>query len=240
MIIMFHRIANQPRCCPIERFEHQVKFAKKIGATLTFDDGLKEHHTIALPILKKYDMKGYFFVITNSQKQMAPAHKIWLLLDRADTLIEQFDVRKEKFLPSNWYVYDSVGVANLKFYFNTHQEDLDQIFGRYFDEQEEIEKLYMNWDEISELHENGMRIGNHTHTHPILSNLSNEDQENEIRLSTNIIKKRIQKPIAFAYPLGMYNEFTLELLKKYRYRLAVTVEPEDLLLLRRIDTNEFY
>lgn len=206
---------------------------------MTFDDGLKEHYTIALPILKKYDMKGYFFVMTNSQKQMASAHKIWLLLDRADALIKQFSISKERILSPDWYVYDTVEVANLKYYLNTHLKDLDQIFHSYFDEQEEIKKLYMNWNEIHELHKNGMRIGNHTHTHPMLSNLSNEGQEDEIRISTNILTEEIERPTAFAYPFSMYNEYTIELLKKYAYHLAFTGEPKNLLLLRRIDTNEF-
>ena len=239
MIVSYHRIANHPTCCHLDVFENQVKLAKKIGAILTFDDGLKEHYTVALPILQKYGVTGHFFVITNSDKQVVASHKIWLLLEQSKDLIKHFNIGSEKFLNPVWYQYDDPKIANLKFYLNTHGEELDEIFREKFDEQEQIEKLYMNWDEITMLHAAGMNIGCHTHTHPILSLLSDEEQENEIRISTEIISRRTEKPFAFAYPLNGYNNATLRLLKKYGYWWAMTSEPVDLLRLGRVDTNEF-
>jgi peptidoglycan/xylan/chitin deacetylase (PgdA/CDA1 family) len=240
MIIMFHRIANKPTCCPIERFTRQVKLAKKLDATLTFDDGLREHYKIAYPILKKHGIKGYFFVITNCQNEMAQAHKIWLLLSQAQALIKRFNIDDEKYLSAEWYTYDPPSIANLKFYLDTHPEDLNSVFHECYDEQAEIKKMYMNWDELKQMHDEGMVIGNHTHTHQMLPKLSAEEQEKEIQVSTEILSKKIARPYAFAYPFGMYSPSTIALLKKYKYYWAVTVEPEDPLLLRRIDTNEFY
>ena len=239
MIVSYHRIANRPTCCHLDVFENQVKLAKKIGAILTFDDGLKEHYTVALPILQKYGVNGYFFVITNSDKQVMASHKIWLLLDHAKDLIEHFNINDEKSLNPVWYQYDDPKIANLKFYLNTHRKELDEIFHEKFDEREQIEKLYMNWDEIEMLHDVGMHIGCHTHTHPILSLLSDEEQENEIRVSTEIISRKTEKPFAFAYPLNGFNNVTLCLLKKYGYSWAMTSEPIEPLQLRRVDANEF-
>ena len=141
MIVSYHRIANHPTCCHLDVFENQVKLAKKIGAILTFDDGLKEHYTVALPILQKYGVRGYFFVITNSDKQVMASHKIWLLLGHSKDLIKRFNIDGKKFLSPVWYQYDDPKIANLKFYLNTHKKELDEIFHEKFDEQEQIEKL---------------------------------------------------------------------------------------------------
>jgi len=235
---MFHRIANKPTCCAIERFENQVKLAKKTGAILTFDDGLKEHYDIAYPILRKYDVRGYFFIITNCENEMAQAQKVWLLLSQAQELVKRFNIDDEKYLPPEWYTYDSPIIANLKFYLDTHSRDLNSVFHECFDEEAEIEKMYMTWEMLREMHDNGMVIGNHTHTHQMLAKLSDEEQEREIRVSTEILS-RIEKPYVFAYPLNSYSSFTVALLKKYQYYWAVTAEAEDPWLLRRVDTNEF-
>jgi peptidoglycan/xylan/chitin deacetylase (PgdA/CDA1 family) len=236
---MYHRIANQPTCCPVDRFERQVRLAKRLGATLTFDDGLLEHYSVAYPILRKHGVKGYFFVITNCQNEMAQAHKIWLLLDKAQTLIKQFHIDDKKYLPSQWYDYDSSSIANLKYYLDTHPEDLNSVFHDLFDEQLEIRKMYMDWHQLRNLHNAGMVVGNHTHTHQMLPKLPEAEQEREIQVSTEILSKNIAKPFAFSYPFGMYNHTTVALLKKYKYSWAVTVEHEDPMLLRRMDTNEF-
>jgi len=176
MIIVYHRLKDAPCCCPIKRFEQEVKLAKKYGFKLTFDDGLKEHITIALPILKKYKMKAIFFPITS----------------------------KKVFPGVRW-----------------------------------IGQEFMTWDNIKELHENGMEIGCHTHTHPRLSRLSKTDQEIEIKTSTRIITRKIEKPVWFSYPYSSFNNATVSLIKKYGYLYGLTSEEPDYLRLKRTDTNEF-
>ncbi len=240
MIVMFHRIANRSTCCSVSRFERQVKLAKKLGVMLTFDDGLLEHFSVAYPILRKHGVKGYFFIITNCQNEMAQAHKIWLLLGEAKALIKQFKISDEKYLPSQWYDYDSPRIANLKFYLDMHPTELNSVFHNLFDEKREIRTMYADWQQLKEMHDDGMVIGSHTHTHAMLPKLSDEEQENEIRVSTELLTQKIAKPFVFSYPFGMYSPLTIALLKKYKYQWAVTVEHEDPLLLRRIDTNEFH
>ena len=65
-----------------DNFEKQIKFYKKHfhfsypdeffensnnshSALITFDDGYKDNHDIALPVLQKYDAKAIFFVVTS-------------------------------------------------------------------------------------------------------------------------------------------------------------------------------
>jgi peptidoglycan/xylan/chitin deacetylase (PgdA/CDA1 family) len=63
--------------------------------------------------------------------------------------------------------------------------------------------LFMTWDQIRCLRKMGHTIGGHTHTHPILSQLSPEEQRNEIRISKQILDDRLgQNTRVFAYPYG--------------------------------------
>lgn len=238
MIITYHRIRNEEKSCSIKKFEEQVKKAKELNAILHFDDGLKDHYNI-LQILKKYDMKGCFFIITNCFKEIAQAHKIWLLMNKSKKLIRDLNISNKKKLEDRWYLYEDTNVANLKYYLQTNKKILNNIFKDYFNEKEEIKKLYMSWDNIKELYENGMVIGNHTHTHPHLDKLSEKEQKFEIEESTKILKNKICKPKCFSYPQGIYTKITERLLRENGYSWATTSEKENLFKLRRTDTNEF-
>lgn len=44
---------------------------------LTFDDGYLDHYTNVLPVLKRYDFTGTFFVITGTADAGDPAHLSW-------------------------------------------------------------------------------------------------------------------------------------------------------------------
>jgi len=177
MIIMYHRIKNNRVSCNLKEFKRQLLMAKKYNWELTFDDGLKEHYTIAFPLLKKLGLRASFFSITGKIK--------------------------------------------------------NGLNGKRWEGQE-----FMTMDELREMHESGMIIGNHSHSHLRLGELTKEQQEEEIRISTDILTKEISKPFSFSYPFGNYNKDTLEILKKYGYKFAVTTRPEqESLELRRTDTN---
>jgi len=242
MITMYHRFENKPKSCSPKQFEQQVKLAKQLGAKLTFDDGLKSQYTIAYPILKKYKMKGTFFYITNCQEAMCTVHKIWLLLEyfKKELLrVSKVSDKRNPKLPLSYYQFDDIQTRNLKYYLATHEDLVDKFFDVYFDEDEEIEKMYMTYPDIWELYKNGMEIGSHSHTHPLLSKLSRRKQEYEIKISTEIIEELTEPPLGFSYPNGFHNKTTINLLKKYGYKYAVTVEKDNIFELGRIDTNDF-
>lgn len=91
-ILMYHSISdadpNNSLLVPVSQFDEQVAWLKAEGYTpmlmedvfnaletgkvpekpvaITFDDGYSDNYTDAYRILKKYDMKGTFFIITNN------------------------------------------------------------------------------------------------------------------------------------------------------------------------------
>jgi peptidoglycan/xylan/chitin deacetylase (PgdA/CDA1 family) len=212
--------------------------AKRINAILSFDDGLKEHYTIAYPLLKKHHMRGIFFIPTDIQNNILQVHKIWLLLDQhlEKELINELGISKEPYLDKKWYIGESIKVANLKYYLDSHPDVLNKSFSKYVDKKD-ANDFYMNFDEVQEMSDNGMLIGGHTHTHPLLSSLSYDEQEKEIEKSTGILRT-IQEPLWFSYPFADYNQDTVELIKKYGYRYAVSGYTNTFNI-ARVDTNEF-
>lgn len=82
----------------------------------------------------------------------------------------------------------------------------------------------LKWEQIFEMRDEGITFGSHTHTHPILTDISLKDAENDIVHSKNILKDRLNESIKmFAYPLGhrkTFNLFIIKLLQKHGFELA--------------------
>ena len=74
----------------------------------------------------------------------------------------------------------------------------------------------MTWSQIKELESESIAyIGNHSHTHDYLVDLTNEDFINDIKASSLIFKEKLgYNPIFFSYPFGEYSLFIKEYISK--------------------------
>jgi len=82
----------------------------------------------------------------------------------------------------------------------------------------------LNWDEVAKLHENGINIEAHTHTHPDLRLLGEHQIINEFNVSNeSIMSKTGVKPGYFAYPFGYHNEMVRQCAQSV-YKASVTTE----------------
>ncbi|MBN1699400.1 MAG: polysaccharide deacetylase family protein [Spirochaetales bacterium] len=64
------------------------------------------------------------------------------------------------------------------------------------------DKYLMGWDEVEEMARTGISFGAHTQTHPVLTAISLEKAREEITGSAYVLKKRLGRVTAFAYPRG--------------------------------------
>ena len=91
---------------------------------------------------------------------------------------------------------------------------------------EHIDEGYLNWEEINQLHESGMAIGSHAHTHRSMARISLAEATDEAIRSKELIEKQIGKQVtSFAYPFGTladFNASVAETLFKAGYRSAFT------------------
>lgn len=176
--------------------------------TITFDDGYADNAEIALPILNKYSLKATFFIATG----YLDGGRMW-----NDTVIES--VRSfpsstldlsEKDLGSysleNWddrhNAYSAI-ISKIKHLSQEKRQYLVDWIASMVPGLGGTAHLMMRSDQVAELHKNGMEIGGHTVTHPILSSIPDEQAKREIaegraRLE-EITGSRVK---VFAYPNG--------------------------------------
>jgi len=85
---------------------------------------------------------------------------------------------------------------------------------------------YMTWDQIRELHDNGIEIGAHTVNHIDLATATPERQSQEITQSKASLERVLGSSVtSFAYPSGRYVLLTLLLFQSTGFTSAVTTHP---------------
>ena len=187
---------------------------------LTFDDGYKDNHRLALPVLKKYSIPSVFFIATGP---VGTNRLLWY--DEVRWYHESQN--KKKGLAS------SRAKKEMKSRLKAIKKEGGFTSGEYLELDQNNpgrnRPLMMNWDEIREALDAGVLIGAHSHTHPILAQLDAEGQKKEIRTSIEEIGKNLNQRVShFAYPQGdrgSFNQETIRLLESSGIRYAFTTIP---------------
>ena len=85
--------------------------------------------------------------------------------------------------------------------------------------------IYMNWDDIRGLKNEGMEIGSHTYSHAVLTQVSEQVLKDELLSSKNKIEKEIKFPVEiFSHPKGRVNENVIVAVKAAGYKYAITAK----------------
>jgi peptidoglycan/xylan/chitin deacetylase (PgdA/CDA1 family) len=231
---------------------------------ITFDDGLKEQFDIALPILTELNIPAIFFInsINHVEKKVSLVHKIHLVRSVVSTVIlyekliyftgknlSLHEVKKAH----EFYRFDDYLSAEFKYFlnvlldYNTQEKFINDLFLTHFDENEVLEKLYMNTNEVIELIKLGF-VGSHTHSHFPLGVCNLEIISDELITSKKYLESIGNAEINFvAYPYGTneaVTETVLEIAKVVGYKLGFTTKigvnesESNLLLLNRFDCND--
>ncbi len=107
---------------------------------------------------------------------------------------------------------------------------------------------YMSWDEIREIaKENFVHIGNHSHTHEYLIDLTPSEIKNDIKKSMSIFKREMgYNSNFFSYPFGEYSLEFKKIIRDLKFSYAfgqhsgVIDETKDLFEMPRFPINEKY
>lgn len=177
------------------------------AAAITFDDGYADNRTIALPILKKHDLAATFFIATG----FLDGGCMW-----NDTVIESVRAATAPSL--------DLQSLNLGHHANTSAGEkraaIEAIIGQIkylplaqrVDTAERIagalactppSDLMMTSAQVRELRDQGMQIGAHTVSHPILARLDRSAAELEMATGKHQLETLLGEPVRlFAYPNG--------------------------------------
>lgn len=182
-------------------------------AIVTFDDGYRECHDLALPILQKHGVKAVFFVATsyieerrvfwwdrisyivkNARAEAVqlryPYHKVWDLRPSARPLQQLLRFVKTE------YALDV----------ERFLEELGRAAGVPWDR--ELERRYadavvMTWDQVRALRSAGMEIHSHTRTHRVLQTVPIRDLAGELQGAREDVEEQLNEPIlGISYPVG--------------------------------------
>ncbi len=202
-------------------------------ACITFDDGYADNAEVALPILKKYGLSATFFVATG----FLDGGRMW-----NDTVIESIRRAESGELDLNEI---GLGVISLQ---STDERvaAINQLLSRlkYLEPEERQDKvdaiahisgailpegLMMTSTQVKALAEEGMEIGAHTVSHPILASVSPAKARREIAEGKERLEAITGLPVCtFAYPNGKagvdYRREHVEMVHDLSFTAAVTTE----------------
>jgi len=202
---------------------------------ITFDDGYRDNYSNAYPILKSHGIPATFFITTGflDNAQLPWWDEIaWMVRssplkalepNRWTTASVSFDEPdRELAINRLLSIYKGLSGSFTDEYLKFLGEALQ--CGRGPDQV--AHELWMTWDMIREMRDNGMTFGGHTHTHPILANLSPEEQDVEIGTCHRRLIEELGEPIdAFSYPVGgpkSFNAATRDALARHGFRWSFT------------------
>jgi peptidoglycan/xylan/chitin deacetylase (PgdA/CDA1 family) len=181
-------------------------------ALITFDDGHANNFRFALPVLQKEKVAAVCFVVTG---ELGLSRLTWF---------------EDAYYRLMFSKVESCSMGNGECWPLKTTEQRAAACGRFFslcrtlseDEQnQELQLLqnqlpvaerdgkldgrfeFLSADEIRRLSENGIEIGSHTISHPILGALMTERARGEIAESKSTLERLLGKPVrTFAYPFG--------------------------------------
>jgi len=81
----------------------------------------------------------------------------------------------------------------------------------------------MNWEQLAQLEQHGIKVESHTVSHRKLIYLDDEEVLTELKKSKSVIEGKFNKQVtALCYPAGAYNSKTTDLTSKAHYKVAFT------------------
>lgn len=229
---------------PVEEIVKRITTGQTLKKclALTFDDGFKDNYTHAYPILKKYNAPATIFLITSCIETGNPPwfmafrrafektdkKELYIILGGQNFRLNLSSMVQKKAASDEVMSFLQICPNKKRLLFL--KEIFDALGPNDFSC---LENIMLNWNEIREMANNGVSFGAHTHSHPILANLTISEAEFEITRSKRIIEKKLNKPVnGFAYPVGKrahYDKKLFSILNRNGFEYAFTTGSEKIL-----------
>ncbi|MFN5417912.1 MAG: polysaccharide deacetylase family protein [Flavobacteriia bacterium] len=215
--------------------QDKIQAKRKKLATLSFDDGYKDNIEYGAPILQKYNCRASFYVVTNCINLNKPTWTYIFDFIFQNAIMSSIDIDLD-FLPSELRKSSFSGekdrlhyASKLKPYLKKlKHEERNQILDFLSDRFSEVEipRIMMNWEDLNQLKNAGHTIGSHSHTHPMLGSIKNEEiSRYELKTSFDLIKQHIgQEPLTISYPIGSCDEIITRQSREIGYKMGLIVD----------------
>jgi peptidoglycan/xylan/chitin deacetylase (PgdA/CDA1 family) len=240
IVLMYHRIVDRDRSLeglPLETFAAQMRWIRghcepiapeaiverardgaraRPAVLVTFDDGYRDYHDLAYPVLRELGIPALVFLATSFLDE---GGLMWTdAVQWAALSTRRQRVRLPWADESTVALPDRATRAALGARARAHLKRLPDperhaAMAALLDELGRVPERpreMLTWDEARRTMDL-TRFGGHTHTHPILSRLERAAAEHEIRTCRDRIAAETGvAPTAFAYPNGRPDDYTTE------------------------------
>lgn len=168
-------------------------------ALITFDDGYY-NNTHLIPVLEEFEVPALFFVPT---AYLYNGKKFW-----SDAL---YQARRQQQRSDEEILREVISLKSLRL--EQIENKLCQEFGAAILDQSDDFSRFMSEDEFKSFAAHPLvHIGNHTHTHEILTHLSASEVRAELQASQEVLERLLgHKPLWISYPNGSFNNETISI-----------------------------
>ncbi len=200
---------------------------------VTFDDGYRDNHDLALPSLTEYSIPAVVFLATD---HIGSGDPFWW--DRVAWMFETTGPGAEK-LPvlgeASWESTRKMAarwIAAAKLLTEAEKAVAIDHLAAVLDAPEigsTFAASHLEWDMVRSMQNRNIAFGAHTCSHPILSRVDLDTARVEVvRSVERVAKETGQMPIAFAYPNGLpgdYPDAVVEVVGDTGITLGFTLSP---------------
>lgn len=256
-VVLFHRVLSAPDAVlvdepDVEQFRLRVRWLKSAfrlmslreaaerllardlpprAAVITFDDGYADNASNAMPVLLEEGVPATFFCTTRYvdggmmwNDRVVEAVRAWEgdVLDAGETGFGRFELDGRR---------HEVALSLLMALKYRPYDERDALATRLLElAGARPAAPMMNEAQIASLHDNGMEVGGHTVSHPILTALDPEEARAEIAANKASLERIIGSMLStFAYPNGQpgrdFDGAHVEMVREAGYIAAVTTAP---------------
>ncbi len=244
IILMYHRILNDEFINGLaqQEFERQIAYihknfnvlsiedllqniknntAKPYSIALTFDDGHYDFYTNAWPILKKYNVPASLYITTgfvDGTTWLWPDLLKYILLNSNTAILNVEtlgDISTHK--TAHHISWHKLGDYCLTLSVEARNKLLFKLAS---DAKITISNTpqppfnAVTWPQLQEMHQEGLVVGSHTVSHPILSSLSIENLHYELAASASAIQQHLgTAPAGICYPNGRAEDISGDVIK---------------------------
>lgn len=217
-----------------EMLRHLESGSTEMVVAITFDDGYRDNHDNAFPILHRYGLPATIFLATSGMDSGEPLWFEKLALAVKTTSRESIDLEidiprrlwlrtEAERLQANGELFEVLRMLPD----NARRQYLHEILRLLAapDDSARRDKM-LTWEQVRWLHARGIDFGGHTETHPFISRLTREHLLAEVCGCKRRIEEELQTPADFfAYPNGREEDFgacNKELIRAAGFRAALT------------------
>lgn len=182
---------------------------KKVA--LTFDDGYIDFYEKAWPLLKKYNVPATVYITTEfiDKRQWMWPDKVRVMLNKTAQVkvdaptIGQLNLNEKDF-EKNWHLISDHCLSLKEPERNRFLLELAEILEVAIGDHPPINFSALTWEQLRIMRDEGLNIGSHTVTHPILTNISHEQLSFELSQSKKVIEQKLDIEVkGVCYPNGM-------------------------------------